>query len=146
MSIHEIEIEGLGPEWEAVGVNAGQHVLDHDGSDVKYVGAVLKIRRKVRKYDHSKTLDDVLVMRKGASGCYPHSNILKDSIRCIVPAWQPNIHGKCPVDGEACWVRVRTAGGTEKEAKASDIDWGSYGFQKDVVAWQFIRLADGYEW
>lgn len=144
MSRHEIEIEGLGPEWEAVGVNAGQHVLDHDGADVKYVGAVLKIRRKVRKYDWSKTLDDVLILRPNTTGMtlycgHGRPTAIPDGI------WQPNIHGKCPVDGEACIVRVRFADGTCHEGIAAKFTWVLDGEFDDIIAWQFIRLADGWE-
>lgn len=142
MSRHEIDIEGLPEGYEPV--------------KATYIGAtlgktethslMLEMRRKVRKYDHSKTDDDVLVRWKGRAGCYPKVTLADEAVGEIPPYWQPNIHGKCPVDGDACIVRVRLANGIEIEDVANKITWEIRIGYDDVVRWQFIRLADGYEW
>lgn len=146
MSIHEIEIEGLPEGYEPV--------------KATYIGAALgktethtlalEIRRKVRKYDWSKTLDDVLIGFTEGAQIYQFIQIdapypLHMRIATI---WQPNIHGKCPVDGEACHVKLKFSDGHEWHGKASEYEWShpKDGTFPALIAWQFIRLADGYEW
>lgn len=145
MTRHEIDIEGLPEGWEALSVSVCPTVLDYDGPDTRYANANVKVRRKVRKYGWSKTLDDVLTTINGFPAYYPAAGNYEPS--GIAPIWQPNIHGKCPVDGEACIVRVRLADGTQDEVQANKISWSlKYGDVGDIViAWQFIRLADGVE-
>jgi len=158
MSRHEIDIEGLPKGWEPVRIGypkAGEDILEPNGAITQATtdwesiyGLCLIIRRKVRKYDWSKTLPDVLVQMKDATGYHPHAEARRCRRFMIVPViWQPNIHGKCPVDGEASVVRVLYASSVEsRETIASKIRWGlGYGTET-VLAWHFIRLADGYEW
>jgi hypothetical protein len=139
MSRHEIDIEGLPEGWEPQLVKVLSGPLENES-----FGTILRCRRKVRKYDWSKTLPDVLVAKSpqhvvfGLLGHQP-----PDAGMVIAPIWQPNIHGKCPVDGEACIVRVRLADGSEFEGLAKQL-WGFYN-TRTIVAYQFIRLADGWE-
>lgn len=140
MSRHEIEIEGLPEGYEPV--------------KATYIGAALgktethtlalEIRRKVRKYDHSKTLDDVLVITS-TEGMYRYRD-KRDKTTGIAGVLQPNIHGRCPVDPEASIVRVMHLNGATFESLASDVNWAIGCEDDDVIAWQFLSLADGYEW
>jgi hypothetical protein len=141
MTRHEIDIEGLPDGWEPV--------------KATYIGAalgktethslMLEMRRKVRKYRWEITLPDVLVAKSpqhvvfGLLGHQP-----PDAGMVIAPIWQPNIHGKCPVDGEACIVRVKRADGSEYTALANNITWEFT--SNPILGWQFIRLVDGVEW
>src|SRR5690606_26029900 len=123
MSSYEIEIPWKTNEWEPVAfrypMQDGEHWLDDHGAIVKVdanrpppLGPRLIVRRKVRKYDWSKTLDDVLVHVGGFNGF--HTRQLSKSIPGIpeiAPIWQPNIHGKCPVDPDASIVQVEFADG-----------------------------------
>lgn len=148
MSRHEIEIEGLPEGWTPVSLKSGLSCEDGailpDGTAT--VMCTLIVRRKVRKYRWEITLPDVLVAKSpqhvvfGLLGHQP-----PDAGMVIAPIWQPNIHGKCPVDGEACWVRVRCSYGHEHEGLASSFNWDS-DLRQYITAYQFIRLADGWEW
>ncbi len=156
MTRHEIDIEGLPEGWEPVRVGTpaeGDSILSPDGDIIpvcmeihQYCRLCLIVRRKVRKYDHSKTDDDVLVRWKGRAGCHPKVTLADEAVGDIPPYWQPNIHGRCPVDGEACIVRVRYMSGDEREVAAHILDWSLSFHEGTVTAYQFIRLADGYKW
>jgi hypothetical protein len=152
VSRHEIDIEGLSSEWEPIAVaipGEGEKIWTSKGI-VSTVSAIhcepaLIVRRKVRKYDWSKTLNDVLIRLKTRPGLFLKEGFPEPEILQIGTSWQPNIHGKCPVDGEACWVRIRTVGGATSERLAKDVLW-DFVNAYPVTAWQFIRLADGVEW
>ncbi len=138
---YEIEIDGLPEGWEICGNRLDGFVANNDGNSASGF-LKLSLRRKVRKYDWSKTLDDVLVVVNSHPGFYTKAGIRHSQIDGIAPVWQPNIHGKCPVDPEASIVRVRAGGGREQEDSASAFIWDN----GIITAWQFLRLADGYEW
>lgn len=149
---HEIEIEGLPEGWEAAAFRvplADEWCIDKHGNLMQTMGLLdaprLIVRRKVRKYDWSKTLDDVLVEFENLPG-YPQYQQSKlatfDRKRLPDDIWQPNIHGTCPVHGEAAIVRVKDIDSIEYEDIAEAIDWDL----KNAYCWQFVRLADGYEW
>lgn len=159
MSRHEIEIEGLQEGWEPVAfrvpmkterwIDSEGDVVNPNLNDYYPKAPRLIVRRKVRKYDWSKTLTDVLIGFTEGSQIYQFIQIDAPyplHMR-IAPVWQPNIHGKCPVDPEACIVRVKRANGRDSEDMlASSICW-EFGFgAATIISWQFIRLADGYEW
>lgn len=61
MSRHEIEIDGLPEGWEPVKLVVRLPATAVDASYECVSSQELVIRRKVRKYDWSKTLDDVLI-------------------------------------------------------------------------------------
>lgn len=153
---YEIEINGKIPdEWEVDRIGLGRtgdsylgpilsdgffqinQVDHHSGSGTRVI-----VRRKVRKYDWSKTLDDVLVIADNGH-IYPNDGIRP---RGLYNGWQPNIHGKCPVDPEAVIVKVRFMDGDEDEGKASTFTWAHSFHPGTIVGWQFIRLAEGYKW
>lgn len=136
MNRHEIEIEGLPEGVDPVSFLVG------NAEGKEFVYGRLQVRRKVRKYDWSKTLDDVLVITS-EDGMYRYRDKREKSLG-LAGVWQPNIHGNCPVDGEASVVRVRRAYGAEYEALAKNIEWRF--LENPILGWQFIRLADGYEW
>lgn len=144
---YEIEIEGLPEDIEPVAyafprkgdliVKAGTDQVSIEGPiNYNFIERRLIVRRKTRKYDWNKTLDDVLV--KNGNGKLMRLGDCAHPTKWLSDLWQPNIHGKCPVDKEASIVRI--LGGSEKGDLASMMDW------KLVEAWQFIRLADSYEW
>lgn len=146
---YEIEIEGLPEGWEpvAVAIPGEDEKIWTSKGIVSAVSAIhcepaLIVRRKVRKYDWSKTLDDVLVYDDDGH-IYPHDCTRP---RGFYTGWQPNIHGKCPVDPDASIVNVRFMDGDEDEGKASTFAWGHSFHPGTIVSWQFIRLADGVEW
>lgn len=133
---YEIDIEGVPEGYEPTSAK----VVD---TATENCVAVIALRRKVRKYDWSKTLNDVLVI--GENGhIYPNDGIRP---RGLYAGWQPNINGKCPVDPDASVVRVKYADRrVGSEVLAGAVCW-SYGFgAATVIAYQFIRLADGVEW
>lgn len=166
MSKHEIEIEGIPEGWEVVairGPNLGEQFLGPILSDGNFQINTCKgfigsdphviVRRKVRKYDWSKTLLEVLVttnniffIKRGDldfDAPPPPTIAIGAALGARGPAilatcWQPNIHGKCPVDPEASIVRIQ--GGSEHGDLAGMMDW------QRVKAWQFVRLAEGVEW
>jgi hypothetical protein len=78
VSRHEIDIEGLGKDLEPVKwgrVSIGDSYLSPKGHLIKNSQSPpsdmrLIVRRKVRKYDHSKTLDDVPVELVGRTGIF----------------------------------------------------------------------------
>lgn len=139
MSRHEIDIEGLPEGWESVKATYIGVALGRNES----ASLILEMRRKVRKYGWSKTLDDVLCVSTEIPGLWLAADLCHSRLAKV---WQPNIHGKCPVDGEACIVRVRLVNGTELEGSANDFSWSIRGEKGDVTAWQFVRLAEGVEW
>lgn len=141
MSRHEIEIEGLPEGWEISDLVFDTTSAYPRGKE-QVLTATVVIRRKVRKYDWSKTLDDVLTTIDGCPGYFPAAGNYESS--GIAEIWQTNIHGKCPVDGEASVVRVRRAYGAEYEELAKNIEWRF--LENPILGWQFIRLADGVEW
>lgn len=132
----KIKIEGIKPHE----IYTGTYIIEL----LREVG--LEVQPELRKYDRSKTLDDVLTTIKGHPGYFHAAGNYEPS--GIADIWQPNIHGKCPVDPKASLVRVRLADGREREWVADVIDWRLlpiYGGDL-VTAWQFVRLAEGYEW
>jgi len=159
---YEIEIDGKIPDgWEVDRIGQGRtgdrylgpilsdgffqinQVDHHSGS-----GARVIVRRKVRKYDWSKTLDDILTLRIGHEeiGLKPlHKQDAHYKIK-LPEVWQPNVHGECPVDPEASIVRVRFMNGDELECKAKNLSWTNLYHPATIASWQFIRLSDGYEW
>ncbi len=166
---HEIEIEGLHSEYKTMTLRmprdgdmcyTGPGVVSEFSSGCKIPShPVLIVRRKVRKYDWSKTLGDVLTIspliiqreEEDVDGIHLKSEwpiIFADKRqRQVARVWQPNIHGKCPVDPEASIVRVRFMDDHEAVVRARDLGWGSESpFGLRIVAWQFIRLDYGYEW
>lgn len=152
MSRHEIDIEGLGKDLEPVKwgrVSIGDSYLSPKGHLIKNSQSPpsdmrLIVRRKVRKYDWSKTLDDVLTTSRNPGDVIFMPLKYSGHENCrIAEIWQPNIHGKCPVDGEACIVRVKRANGSEYTALANNITWEFT--SNPILGWQFLRLADGWE-
>lgn len=151
MNKYEIDIPWETNEWEPIAFKYPEQVndcwLDDHGAIVCWPhnlpkGPRLIVRRKVRKYDWSKTLDDVLVITKDGTLLPMMCHTMQPRQYGLAQCWQPNIHGKCPVDGEACIVRVRQCDGEDYEDLASNFNW-----DVDIVyRWQFIRLADGVEW
>lgn len=130
----KIKIKGIKPHE----IYSGQKIIEL----LRDVG--MEVEPEVQKYDWSKTLDDVLVSDSSTLYCAPVA-VKKGELMpgvnwkiWIAAVWQPNIHGKCPVDPEASIVRI--LGGSEHGDLAGMMDW------KSVKAWQFIRLAEGYEW
>ena len=126
---YEIEIDGLPDGYEPAEkgfYNGGLMII------------TISLRRKVRKYDWSKTLDEVLVISNNGH-IYPNDGIRP---RELYTGWQPNIHGNCPVDPGACIVRVKDTDGNLYEDIAEAIDWAA----ENAYCWQFVRLAEGYEW
>lgn len=154
---HTIEIEGLPEGYEPVAFRVPMKTerwIDSEGDVVNpnlndYYPKVprLIVRRKVRKYDWGKTHSGTLVTRVDQDGYWTCGiSFALGKQACIADLWQPNIHGKCPVDGEACWVRVRYLSGDIGEVAANILDWSLSADEGTVIAWQFLRLADGYEW
>lgn len=151
---YEIEIEGVPGGWEPVKYahhTPADHFVNDAGEVVRMPNMlqgpkVLIVRRKVRKYDWTQVLPSVLVTVGGKAlyrsvdvdTPYPKDMRLSDE-------WQPNIHGKCPVDPGACIVRIKCSYGHIQEKLASEINWDTH-LRQFVVAWQFIRLVDGVEW
>jgi hypothetical protein len=148
VSRHEIDIEGLPEGWTPVSLKSGlpceNGAILPDGTAT--VMCTLIVRRKVRKYDHKKTLPDVLVTSLSPDDVFLLQKKCVASLCRIADVWQPNIAGICPVDPEASIVRVRVADGTFDEALAAKFIWTLDGEDDDITAWQFIRLADGWEW
>lgn len=148
---HEIEIEGLPEGWDPVAVavpGEGEKIWTAKGI-VSTVSAIhcepaLIVRRKVRKYDWSKTESQVLCVSSGVPGFWLSCDQVGGTKR-LAKVWQPNIHGVCPVDPVASIVRVRLADGQEYEILAGNIGWGTR-IINPIVAYQFVRLADGVEW
>ncbi len=149
---HEIEIEGLPEGWEPVafrpnkdeeffmGSSGRPEALD-TGTNIPR----LIVRRKTRKYDWSKTLEDVLV--KDGNGRLMPFSACNHPTKWLSELWQPNIHGTCPVDPEASMVRLKhSSGEVTDEVIAKHVHWRLDGTYGAVLAWQFIRLSDGYEW
>lgn len=149
----KIQIEGLPNGWEPVAIavpGEGEKIWTSKGI-VSAVSAIhcepaLIVRSKIKKYDWSKTLDDVLVIAS-AEGMYRYRD-KRDKAKWIAGVWQPNIHGKCPVDPNSCIIRVRFADGSEAEGvpDSEAFEWSLLAGPSMVVAWQLIRLADGVEW
>lgn len=147
---YEIEIEGLPEGWEPVAFRAP---TDTDDGWIARTGEILEkkrgyftneprliLRRTTKKYDWSKTLDDVLV--RGTGMQFFQLCAAKHKQFDIPVIWQPNIHGKCPVDPEASIVLVMDLDGDTYEDIAGAIDWSV----ENAYCWQFVRLADGVEW
>lgn len=141
---YEIEIEGLPEGYEPTAAKVVNTATEN-------CVAVIALRRKVRKYDWSKTLGDVLVTNSNFTYAKRSTLEIDDNIKpgsiVIASVWQPNLDGKCPVDPDASIVRVKTSDGNELEDLAANIKtWHAQNFSVQIVAWQFVRLADGYEW
>lgn len=154
---YDIEIDGLPDGWEPVnyavpqrgdyyidsmdGIINGPAVTDWD------VQRRIIVRRKVQKYDWSKTLSDVLVLRKFREGAWSLLGARGEQSGLAL-CWQPNIHGKCPVDPDRCVIRVRFADGSEAEGvpNSDAFEWSLLAGPSMIVAYQFIRLADNVEW
>lgn len=159
---YEIEIKGLPEGWEPERFGIPKEkdtIITRDGTIIAVkdmidppCGPRLIVRRKVSKYDWSKTLDDVLVSDSstlyGAPIAVKKGELMPGvdwKIR-IASVWQPNIHGCCPVDPDASIVRVRFMDGDERESLARNFIW-KFSFHPGVIiSYQFIRLSDNVEW
>lgn len=151
---YDIEVEGLPDGWELVSYavpKKGDYYID-SMDDVINGPAVtdwdvqrrIIVRRKVRKYDWSKTIDDVLTLRIGWEEVgmrHLHKQDAHYKVK-LAEAWQPNIHGKCPVDPDASVIRVKRNDGAEEVAIAKKFNWASW----TIIGWKFEYLADGVEW
>lgn len=155
---YNIEVDGLPDGWEPVSYAVpkwGDYYIDSMDNIIIGPAVVdldvqrrIIVRRKVRKYDWSKTLDDVLTLRIGWEEVgmrHLHKQDAHYKVK-LAEAWQPNIHGKCPVDPEACIVRVRYMSGDVSEVAAHIIDWSLSVDEGTVTAWKFVHLADKVEW
>lgn len=135
---YEIEIDGLPEGWAPVGFRFGSNRDTENYTGYIGFGGALICKRVLKKYDWSKTLDDVLVL-DGNGNVHPCGGA--DS-KIIYGGWQHSIHRKCPVDPEASVVRVKRNDGSEEVILASKINWGCW----TVIGWRFEYLAGGYEW
>lgn len=110
-------------------------------SDRKYYIA----KSTAKKYDWTKTGSEVAVYDdNGYVGLF--KGLGRFSSQLVPNFWQVHHGGECPVDLQAALVEVMYRDSLKEHQTGRGLGWQHTGGPDDIIAWRFVRLADGYKW